>query len=59
MPVAISTRVPPGSTTGPLRERIAESDTGQVLGSMIVRRFAHSVLKTASMWPLASEIATT
>ena len=39
MPVAIRTRCPPGSTTGPLRERIAESLAEQLEGTMIVWRF--------------------
>jgi hypothetical protein len=59
LPVSISTWAPPGSTTGPPRERIAESLDGQVLGPIRRRRSEHSVLKTERIRPLARSISTT
>ena len=59
LPVSISSRPPPGSTTAPPRERIAESLCGQLVGTMIVWRFEQSVLKTRRNLPLAREISAT
>jgi hypothetical protein len=59
LPVSIRMRVPPGSTTGPPRERIAESLAEQVLGICSSRRLAHSVLNTFSRRPLERAISTT
>ena len=59
LPVSIRMRLPPGSTTAPPRERIAESLAEQLLGTISVRRLAQSVLNTVLMRPLARSIRTT
>jgi len=52
-PLPVSSRIrPPGSTTGPPRERIAESLCGQLLGTITVWRFAQRELKTPAILPL-------
>ncbi len=59
LPVSIRMRRPPGSTTGPPRERIAESLAGHVLGVSRWRRSAQSVLNTPTHAPLARAMSTT
>ena len=59
LPVSIRMRRPPGSTTGPPRERIAESLAEHVLGTCSSRRFEHSVLNTLTTRPLERSISTT
>src|ERR1019366_1243936 len=58
LPVSIRMRLPPGSTTAPPRERIAESLAGQLLGTSSSRRPEQSVLKTRVRRALERSIAT-
>ena len=49
----------PGSTTAPARAQIAESESGQVDGSMISCRSEQSAFQTWTISPLARSIETT
>ena len=59
LPVLIRTRPPPGSTTTPPRDRMAESLARQLLGANSPPRFEQSVLYTVRNLPLVLSISAT